>query len=209
MVTRRQMDCLSPWRRREAGGDLDHPRRRRRAPTGDPDRARGAARLDAVTPAVRSWTLAALASAALLVVLVGPSSVDFAPARAADFERTGRSVLFYTSSTDRGGRFAGSHVYRVSPDGSGRRALTSGLVADQSLLAAPDGENVAFSRDCYAGNRARSRGTFVVDRAGRRVRRLAGRGSGPVAWSPDSRRLAYSMSDELFVVGVDGSSRRR
>lgn len=127
--------------------------------------------------------------------------------------RTGAGVLFYTGYYGHGERST-SHVVRVRPDGSGRQALTSGPVGDASLVAAPDGEKVAFGRICLLRSSACAPGLYVVNRAGTRLRRLAGTAS-PLAWSPDGQRLAYRSTADAkgvpatYVMNADGTHRRR
>jgi TolB protein len=83
-------------------------------------------------------------------------------------------------------------------------------VIDQYLVAAPDGQRVAFSRSCLVESRACTPGLLVVGRAGRTLRRLAP-DAVPGAWSPDGRQLAYVTvsGDGIFVVSADGKRRRR
>jgi hypothetical protein len=142
--------------------------------------------------------------------LLWPASVGSGVSTPHEPSATAAGVLFYTATQGRGVRST-SHVYRIRPDGSDRRALTTGPVIDQFLVAAPDGERVAFRRSCLMESRACTPGLLVVGRAGRTLRRLAAEGSFPGAWSPDGLRLAYgtTTADGIFVMNSDGKARRR
>jgi TolB protein len=83
----------------------------------------------------------------------------------------------------------------IRADGTGRRHLASGDGGSWS----PDGRRLAFlTPDGYVA---------VVSPSGRGLLRLARSDSDPI-FSPDSRWLAYTWKEELYVVPVKGGSRR-
>jgi Tol biopolymer transport system component len=86
----------------------------------------------------------------------------------------------------------------VRADGTGARTLAAGSYPSWS----PDGRRIVFTS--YGG------GISVVDRTGKRLRRLDRRGYGP-SWSPDGRTIVYLNDDyrQLFLIRPDGTRRRQ
>jgi len=86
-------------------------------------------------------------------------------------------------------------VVTIRADGTGLRRLARGDGASWS----PDGRRIAFlAPEGYVA---------VVSPSGRRLRRLARSNTAPL-FSPDSRWLAYTWKDELYVVSVKTGRRR-
>ena len=95
-----------------------------------------------------------------------------------------------------------SHLYLFDIAAKKVEPLTAGTFDETSPAWSPDGRQVAFIRRHGDGDtdKAPNQDVFVVEaRAGGEVRRLtrttAGE-SGPVAWSPDGRTLAFLLGDE-------------
>ena len=123
----------------------------------------------------------------------------------------------------RGGR---AHLFLFDVATRKVERLTGGTSDEESPSWSPDGRLVAYvSRHAEPGadlDRAANRDVFVVEpRAGAQPRRLTthpGDDIGPLAWSPDSRSVAYLAGDEprfyayvqeqLAVVGIDGGAPR-
>ena len=106
-------------------------------------------------------------------------------------------LVFQTSS--------GGDIYLVNADGTGLRKLTTGM--DPAL--SPDGTQVAFAR--WEGI---PRGLYVINTDGSDERLVYGWDQGGLkspTWSPDGKRLAFSLrtgdssQDQFFVRVPDGS----
>ncbi len=105
-------------------------------------------------------------------------------------------------------RQGASHIYVMSADGTGAKALTSGAQNDDHPSWSPDGKQIAFAREGAL---------FVVPAAGGKPHRL-GKGLGSAAnpaWSPDGTQIAYDYRKpgfsirELYVMRSDGSRIRQ
>ena len=98
------------------------------------------------------------------------------------------------------------HIYVLNADGSGLRQITEGEANDFDPAWSPDGEWIAFSRDCAL---------WLVRPDGSEAHEVHGGTDeycvGGVAWSPDSQQIAfvdwYTPDDiqEVRVIGRDGS----
>ena len=120
-----------------------------------------------------------------------PSNLtEVEPAVAPDSDLQGK-LVFQTSS--------GGDIYIVNADGTGLRKLTTGL----DPVLSPDGKKVAFAR--WEGI---PRGLFVINADGSDERLVYGwdrTGLKSPTWSPDSRRLAFTLKtgdsgqDQIFV----------
>jgi dipeptidyl aminopeptidase/acylaminoacyl peptidase len=95
-----------------------------------------------------------------------------------------------------------SHLYLFDIGSKKVETLTSGAFDETSPAWSPDGRQVAFIRRHGEGDadKAPNQDVFIIDaRAGAQPRRLttttAGE-SGPIAWSPDGRTLAFLLGDE-------------
>lgn len=110
---------------------------------------------------------------------------------------------------------ADGHVFTSAPDGSDRRQLTFGGGTELAPTFSPDGTRIAFRHfgpeepvsdpqlaDVVVADADGSH-SLVLDRAARALSNIA--------WSPDSRFVAYSRAappgtDRAFVTPADGSS---
>ena len=108
-------------------------------------------------------------------------------------------------------------IYVAKPDGSARHAITSGGANHVDPTWSPDGSLLAFWSQAV---RTAPTELVVVAPDGTQPRVIATlspadtpgsypAGPGGIAWSPDSRRIAYSVSvagsHHMFVADVDGS----
>ena len=141
-------------------------------------------------------TLLVASVAALLAGAAGPAGG--APAAVP------QGTILFTS--DRSGNF---EIYSVRAVGSRLGQLTRNRLQDAAPLLSPDGRRIVFKRgaDDYTP------GLWLMNADGSQQRRLAGYGSNP-AWSPDSRRIAYSgsgrsgaNSSPLVILSADDGRR--
>jgi TolB protein len=118
-----------------------------------------------------------LALAASLFVLFVDAERTAGGAGAADPHGT---IVF---ASDRSGTF---ELYSARPDGSQLGQLTRNRAADTAPLFSPNGRRIAFVRS----PRQFASELWVMKADGSGQRKLAARGTN-LAWSPDSRRIAY------------------
>ena len=95
-----------------------------------------------------------------------------------------------------------THLYLFDIAAKKVETLTTGLFDETSPAWSPDGRHIAFIRRHGDGDidKTANQDVFVIEaRAGAEPRRLtrtpAGE-SGPIAWSPDGRTLAFLLGDE-------------
>ena len=114
--------------------------------------------------------------------------------------------------------FGGHHdIYVMNADGSGKRRLTSSPAGDNFPAWSPDGKKIAFisNRDPAPGSgRNPPWHIYVMNADGSGKRRLpvsSGKDSYDLSpsWSPDGRRIAFALDDEIYVMNADGSGQRR
>jgi Tol biopolymer transport system component len=115
-----------------------------------------------------------------------------------------------------------SHIYVGDPKKEGRRQLTEGADYDYAPLVSPDGHWVAFARRYAAGEQRGKSVLCVAPVAGGEVHpldlkgvSLPGKGlEEGVAWSPDSRQIAFQGSEgaarmDVYSIGRDGDGLAR
>lgn len=133
------------------------------------------------------------------------------PAWAPDEDR-----LAYYNFPDHGtlGLGSGGYISVVSLSSGRKRILIAPQPGrrDQQPAWSPDGKTIAFVRERYVpdrrwGSRSTPLVIHLVNASGRGSRRLTA-GSSP-SWSANSKRIAFAAADGVYVIGADGSGRRR
>jgi Tol biopolymer transport system component len=100
-------------------------------------------------------------------------------------------------------------IYVIRPDGSHRRLVTKGGLADDGPTWSPDSKRIAFTRQVTA---SRWR-LYVVKVGGSGLRPLTS-GSIPAvnpSWSPNGRRIAFAQERgrwQLVTMSLDGRARK-
>lgn len=108
---------------------------------------------------------------------------------------------------------AAKGLYRINPDGSGLKQLTSGS-NDRFPRISPDGGRIVFVRSVRESTSTRRKlrqELWVMDADGGGVNRLHAHGDAP-AWSPDGTQIAFldesSGPGKLSVLRADGGQPR-
>lgn len=122
------------------------------------------------------------------------------PAGAAPAVRPQGTIVFTAS---RGGSF---EIYSVRADGSRLGQLTRSSRQELRPVFSPDGRRILFIRGDLEIGSSSGDELWVMNADGTRQRKLDSYPRDP-AWSPDSRRIAYSGSGPLVIVSVDGRHR--
>jgi TolB protein len=114
-----------------------------------------------------------------------------------------------------------SHIWTMSPAGTGFKRLTRSRRDEGHPAWSPDGRQIAFTR-WFAPNEHKDEtgAIYTIRPDGTHEKHLlggpkAGYSASGSAWSPDGKRIAFVRISldyediELFVAGVDGSHARR
>ena len=108
----------------------------------------------------------------------------------------------------------GGHVWLMNADGTGAHRLTDDdITAEGEPSWSPDGSWIAYTHRA-SGSDFREIWVAHPDGSGRRsVTKLRARSYAP-AWSPDSKRLAFSADKDgvrydIYTIGADGKGLRR
>lgn len=135
-------------------------------------------------------------------VTPGSTPVKLRRGRSPSWSPDGTKIAF--ARPERGS----SDIYVMNADGSGARAITSGLEADSPDWS-PDGTRIAF--ETVASDTGDSR-IGIVRADGANFVQLPGTGDDySPGWSPDGTELVFSniiLDAEILVASADGSGRR-
>ena len=90
------------------------------------------------------------------------------------------------------------HLYRINPDGSGKRQITSGRLEDNAPRWSPDGRQIAFVRSRPTATDAQQQAVCLVGANGGAVSMLYTAGKDDyldtMQWSPDSKTIAIMLN---------------
>jgi len=117
-----------------------------------------------------------------------------------DWSQVGNLVAFESTRT------GNAEIFTVSGNGSTPRNVTQNAADDRRPIFSPDGTKIAFSRQA-AG--APTPSLWVIGADGTNARELS---TLPVwhtttlSWSPDSMRIAFVESRDVFTVGLSGAA---
>ena len=117
----------------------------------------------------------------------------------------------YSFKADIKGYLRGEHSHLQLFDVAAKKAepLTPGAFDEESPVWSPDGTQIAFIRRHGEGDvdKAPNQDLYVIEaRSGAKERRLTtttAEESGPPAWSPDGKSIAYLVGDELKYSAYD------
>jgi TolB protein len=105
---------------------------------------------------------------------------------------------------DLAGRHAHSRIYVIDANGSGRRAVSTGVRTPGFPSWSPDGTRIAFATGSGpASNPAEHSSVYAVELDGSGRRLVARHGTAP-AWSPDGQTIAYRSTCGVRLVTPDG-----
>ncbi len=112
-----------------------------------------------------------------------------APVYSPSFAPIGNAMFYHEQAAGR------SALLRADTDGDGRVLRVTRVVDDSArnfhVRPSPDGKTIAFDSD-----RGGTRGVYLADANGQRVRRVSGKGYAAVpSWSPDGRTLAFIKAE--------------
>ena len=132
--------------------------------------------------------------------------LDFGQAGSTTWSPDGAQIVLNAGSGPDANGGYDHKLYLINADGSGLRQITEGETTDLDPSWSPDGEWIAFHRDC---------GLWLVHPDGSGAHEVhSGTDDycvGGIAWSPDNQRIAfvdwYTPDDiqEIRVIGSDGS----
>jgi TolB protein len=100
---------------------------------------------------------------------------------------------------------AAGEIYLINSDGTGRTRLTDNIWHDRFPAWSPDGTKIAYVSD--AGHYGEM-SIFIMNADGTDQRKLAipiDAAEDRIAWSPDSKQIAFVGGDVLYLVRLDGS----
>lgn len=106
----------------------------------------------------------------------------------------------------------GTFIYAVSPDGSVKKRLTTGVRSDNYPAVSPDGKTVVFSS---AGEDYKNR-IYIMNSDGSKIRQIAATENDAelASWSPDGQRIAFlDRGDEnitsIYVINRNGTGLKK
>ncbi|MBA2303076.1 MAG: S9 family peptidase [Acidobacteria bacterium] len=151
----------------------------------------------------------------LVLVVDDPDPADKDADDPANEKKTPKPIVIdrYRFKADGDGflRNERSHLYLFDIEGKKAEVLTAGNFEESSPAWSPDGSRIAFTRVHGDGDvdKMPNADLFVIDaKPGAQPRRLTtttAEESGQPAWSPDGRRIAYLLGDEVKYSAYDQS----
>ena len=103
---------------------------------------------------------------------------------------------------------AGSDIYIMNPDGSGRINLTQHNAKDSEPTWSPSGRHILFTSD-----RDGVSDLYRMNADGTNVRKIFEKWANRTnpAWSPDGKQIAYFRADEesIYIASIDGANEER
>src|SRR5207244_10004682 len=99
---------------------------------------------------------------------------------------------------------ANEDLYRMRPNGRGRRRLAPTPLCESQPAWSPDGTRIAFLDAC--GNTPWP--LYLMNAHGTGLQRLPTGGLGGPSWSPDGRQIALDDGLEIMIINSDGSGLR-
>jgi Tol biopolymer transport system component len=111
----------------------------------------------------------------------------------------------------------GSELFRIEPNGSDEKRLTTNTLDDDGPVWSPDGTKIAFARLLvFPSSSARVIFVMNADGSGAKLvtsgQEMATPQVTSLTWSPDGTRIAYTVEDgpsELWLTNPEGTVHRR
>lgn len=144
-----------------------------------------------------------------IIVLMLPVFTGCAQIKEMFFSETLKGLIVYAGIEGDGN---GTFIYAISPDGSVKKRLTTGVRSDNYPAVSPDGKSVVFSS---ADNNYKNR-LYIMNADGSKIREIASTENDAelASWSPDGRRIAFldrgsENITSIYVIGSNGKGLKK